>query len=116
MSSPFGAEQANDGRKQGKEDNDGDHIVNVVADVGDEMAEGITAKDGGSNPEGAAHSIEEQIARIGHFCSSGDRGTKRSNDGDETGENHGAATVFFIEVMGALQMAAAEKEGIFAAV
>src|SRR5579859_901348 len=116
MRSPFGAEQANDGGKQGKEDDHGNHIVNVVADVGDEMAERITAKDCGSNPEGAANSIEEQISCIRHFCSASDRGTKRSNDGDETGENHGAATVFFIEVMGALQMAAAKKEGFLAAV
>ena len=90
--------------------------MNVLADVGDEMAERITAKDCGSNPEGAANSIEEQIARIRHFCSAGDRWTKRSNDGDEAGENHGPATVFFVEVMGALEMAATEKERILAAV
>ena len=90
--------------------------MNVVADVGDEMAERITAKDCGSNPEGAADSIEEHIANIRHFCSAGDRWTKRSNNGDEASENHGAATVFFVEVVGALKVATAKKEGILAAV
>jgi len=90
--------------------------VNVLADVGDEMAERITAKDCGGNPEGAAKSIEQQIAPIRHICSAGDRWTERSNDGDEAGENHGPATVFFVKVMGALEMAATEEERILAAV
>ena len=111
-----GTEYADDGRKNGNDDDDGNDIVNVLADVGDEMAERVAAKDHGANPEDAAKNIEEKISRIRHFCGACDGRTKRSNDGDEARENYGPAAVFFVEIVGALEMAAAEKEGILAAV
>lgn len=103
----------------GKNRDDGDHsydIVNVLADVGDDAPERITAKDCRADPENAAENIEEQVARVGHFCSACDGRTKGANDGNEARENHGAAAVLFIEIVCTLKMAPAEKEGVFAAI
>jgi hypothetical protein len=90
--------------------------VNVLADVGYEMPKRVAAQDHGANPENAADKIEEKIAKIRHFCGAGDGRTERSNDWDETRKNHGPAAVFLVEIVGALEMAAAKEEGIFAPV
>lgn len=113
---PPGTKHADDGWKYREDGDHGNHIVNVLPNVGDEMPKRVSAKDGGGNPQSAAEKIKKEIARIRHLCGARDGRTKRSNDGDESGENHGAATVFFVEVVGALEMAAAEEKGIFAAV
>ena len=116
MRGTLGTEQADDGRKNGDDGNHGNNIVNVLADVGDEMSQRVAAEDHGANPEDAAKNVKEQIAGIRHFCGTGHRWAKCSNDGHESREDHGAATVFLVELMGALEMAAAEKEGVFAAI
>jgi len=90
--------------------------VNVLADVGDEMAKRVAADYGGSDPADAADNIEEEIARIGHSRGARDGRTERSDDGDEARENHGTAAIFFVELVGPLEMAAAKKERVFAAV
>lgn len=90
--------------------------MNVLANVGDEMAERIAAKNGGADPKDSAEGIEEQIAGIGHSGGTRDRRTERPNDGDKARQNHGTAAIFFVEGMRALQVAPAEKEGILAAV
>lgn len=113
---PPGTKHANNGREYREEDHHGDHIVDVLADVGNEMAKRITTENRGPNPEDATKSVEKQIARVGHSCGTRDRGTERSNDGNEARENYGPASVFLVENMGALEMAAAEKQGIFAAI
>src|SRR5580658_3875090 len=109
-----GAQDADDGGKNRDDGNNGNHIVNVLADIGDEMPQRIPSEDHGANPENAAKNIEEQIARIRHLCCAGDRRTEGSHDGNETRENHSAAAVFFVEIVSALEMAAAEEKGVFA--
>jgi hypothetical protein len=113
---PPRTKHANNGREYREEDHHGDHIVDVLADVGDEMAKRIPTEDRGANPEDASKSVEEQVTRIGHSCGACDRRTERSDDGNEARENYGPASVFFVKIVGALEMAAAEKQGIFAAV
>lgn len=88
----------------------------VVADVGDEMPKRIAAEDRRANPEGASTNIEEQVARVGHFCGARDRGAKGSNYGNESREYDGATAIFLIEIMGPLEMTAAKKERVFATV
>src|SRR5271156_3086478 len=80
------------------------------------MSQRVAAEDHGANPEDAAKNVEEQIAGVRHFCGASHRWAKRSNDGHETREYHSAATIFLVELVGTLEMAAAEKERVFAAV
>lgn len=111
-----GADDANDGWKDGKEDHNGNDVVNVPANVGDQMAKRVSTKDGRSNPADSSHNIEKQVARIHHFCGASDRRAERTNNRDEAGKNYGSAAISFIEVMGALEVAAAEKERVFSAI
>jgi hypothetical protein len=90
--------------------------MDVLANVGDEMAKRIATKNGGANPKDSAKAIEKQVTRVSHFSGSSDWRAKGSNDRDKARENHGPAAVFFVEVVGALEMAAAEKEGVFTAI
>ena len=90
--------------------------MDVLADIRDQMAERITAKNRSANPEDTAKTIKKKIARIRHFCGARDGWTKRSNDGHEARENYCAAPVFFIEVVRSLKVAPAEKEGVFATI
>jgi hypothetical protein len=90
--------------------------MDVLADVGDQTAQRVAAQDGGGNPEGAPKNVVKKIARVRHFCRACNGRAERSDDGDEAREDYGAATVLLVEVMRALEMAASEKEGIFAAV
>src|SRR5246127_4961614 len=80
------------------------------------MPEKITAQDHRAHPEDAAEDIENEVAGVGHSGGAGYRRAKRSDDGNEARQDDGPATIFFIEVMGALKMASPEKEGIFAPV
>jgi hypothetical protein len=97
-----GTEYADDGRKNGDDGNYRNNIVNVLADVGDEVAKGVPAKDHRANPKDAPNSIEEKIARVRHFCGACNWRTECSNDGDETRENYGPAAVFLVEIVCAL--------------
>ena len=78
------------------------------------MTEQETTGNGSGDPEDAAEDVEEQITSVGHFGGAGDGWAEGTDDGGETGENDGAAAILFIEVVSALQMAAAEEEGVFA--
>ncbi len=111
-----GTKQADKGRTYGQKDNHADHIVDVLADVGDETTKRIASKNRCANPEDSAKGIEKQVARIGHLRGASDGRAKRPDDGDEPRKNDRAAAVLFVEIMGPLKMAATEKEGIFAAV
>lgn len=111
-----GAEDADDGGQDGKNDYHCDHVVDALGDVGNQMAERIAAEDHGADPEDAAENIECQVTPVGHVRCACDRRAKRANDGNEARENHGAAAVFFVKIVRALQMAAPEEERIFAPV
>ena len=49
-----GTEYANDGRQNRNEDDGCNDIVDVLADVGDQVAEGVAPKDRSANPEDTA--------------------------------------------------------------
>jgi len=112
----FGAEKPDDGREYGKQNHDTNYIVDVLANIGDQAAEGVAAEGRGANPEDAAKNVIEEIAGIGHSSGACYGRAKRPDDGNEAGENYSAASVLFIEIVSALEMAAAEKERIFAAI
>src|SRR6266566_3579007 len=80
------------------------------------MPERIAAQDHGADPEDAAKNVEEQIAGIRHFRSASYRRAERANDRYKAGEDDGAAAIFFVEVMSALEMASPKKQRIFAAI
>lgn len=110
------AKDADDGGHQGKHDDNGDDVMDALADVGNRAAQGVTAENHGADPENSSKNVEGKIARIRHLRRAGDRGTERSNDGNEARENDGAAAIFFIEIMSALKVAAAEEKRVLAAV
>jgi len=85
-------------------------------DIGHRVSEGIPAQYHGANPQNATADVEGDVACIGHFRRARDRGAKRSNDGNEPREDNGTATIFFVEIVGALKMAAAKEKGVFAAI
>src|SRR6266849_2914327 len=90
--------------------------MNALADVGNRASKGVAAEDHRANPQNTSTNVEEEIAGIRHFRSAGDRRTERSNDRDEAREDHGAAAIFFVEIMSTLKMAAAEEERVLAAI
>src|SRR6266567_3963370 len=107
---------ADDRWQNREEDDNGNDVMDALADVRNRAAQGVAAEDHGGDPENSARNVESQVAGIGHLRSAGDRRTKRSNDGNEARENHGSAAVFLVEIMGALKMTAAEEKRVFAAV
>src|SRR5215469_3209491 len=110
------AQDADDCRQDRKNDHHGDHVMNALRNVRNQMAKEITAKDHGSNPEDAAKNIECQISSIRHLRRAGNRRAKGANDRHKTSKNHGSAAIFFVKIMRALQMAAPEEKRIFAPV
>src|SRR5437879_2776509 len=80
------------------------------------MPERIAAQDHGADPEDAAKNVEEQIAGIRHVRNAGYGRAERANDRYKAGEDDGAAAIFFVEVMSALELASPEEERIFAAI
>src|SRR5437016_10821927 len=111
-----GAKDADDRRQNGQHDNHSNDVMDALTDVGDRAAQDVAAQNHGPDPEDPAENVESEVTGIGHFCGAGHRRAKRSNDGNEARENDGPAAIFFIEVMGALKVAAPEEEGVFAAV
>jgi hypothetical protein len=107
---------ADDGGQNRKKNHDSNHVVDALADIGDGMSQDIAAQDHGSDPEDSAADVENEVPSIRHFRRPGDRWAERSNDRNKARENHRPAPVFFVELMRALKMAAAEEEGIFPAV
>lgn len=111
-----GPKDADDGREDRKKDNHRNYVVNVVADVGDEMPKRVAAENRSAHPERASKDIEKQVARVGHSCGARDRGAKGSNDRNESRENDSPTAIFLVEIMGSLKMTAPEKERVFATV
>ena len=104
------AQDANDGREDRDDSDHDDDVVDFLADVGDGAAEEIAAENCGGDPGDAADDVEHHVTRIRHFRGAGDRWAEGADDGDEAGEDDGAAAVLFVELMSALKMAAAEEE------
>src|SRR6266404_9506767 len=109
-------EDADDCGKNGKDDDNGNDVVNALSNVGNRTSKDVAAEDHRANPQNTSTNVKEEIAGIRHFRSAGDRRTERPNDGDEAREDHGTAAIFLVEIMSPLKMAAAEEERVLAAV
>src|SRR5579885_1813924 len=88
--------------------------MNALGDIGNGSPQGVAEENEPAGPDDAAENIEGHIAVVGHAGGAGHGRAEGANDGDEARENHGLAAVFFKKFVGALQMAAAENEGILA--
>ena len=110
------AKDADDRGQHGKHDNDGNDVMYARADVRNRSAQSVAAEDHGADPKNSPTHVKGNVIEVGHPCSAGDGRAKRSNNGNEARENDGPAAIFFIEVMGALKVAAPEEERVFAAV
>src|SRR5467141_1970732 len=111
-----GAINADDCGKPGNHDNNGNDVMDARTNVRDRAAQSVAAEDHGGNPKNPSTNVEGYVAGVGHLRGTGDGRAERSNDGNETRQDDGPAAIFFIEIMGALQVAAPEEEGLFAAV
>src|SRR5712691_2288954 len=110
------AQCANNRRKDGKENYDEDNPVDALVDVGDGAAEKVAAENHASDPEDSPKDVIAEIPRVRHLSGAGDRRAESPDDGNKASQDDRLSAVLFIEIVGAPQMAAAEKEGIFAAV
>src|SRR5205823_1201099 len=106
-------QNADDGGQNGNDGDDRDDVVDVLADVGDGAAQCEAAEDHRTYPEDAAENIEAQIFGVRHASRACDWRTESTNNGDEAGEDDGAAAVFFIKLVRSLQVATAEEPRIF---
>src|SRR5216684_7136074 len=111
-----GAIDADDCGKHGNHDNNGDDVMNALTNIRDRAAQRVAAENHGADPKNPSANVEGNVAGVGHLCGAGDGGAEGSNDGNEARENNGPAAIFFIKIVGALKMASAEEERVFAAV
>ena len=86
--------------------------MNALRNVGNGAPEEIAAEDHGPDPDDAPEDIENEIARVWHFGGTSDGWTKCADDRNEARKNHCAPAVFFVEIVGLLQMAAPEEKRI----
>ena len=91
-------------------------VVKVLADVRDARTGQVTAEQHAADPQGSAKDVVEKVGRVAHLRRTSDRGAERANDGNEARQNHGAAAIFLVKLMGPLQVAATEEKGVFAAI
>src|SRR5260370_3622158 len=90
--------------------------MDASADIRNRAAQRVAAENHGADPKNPSKNVEGQVAGVRHLCRTGDGRAEGSNDGNEARENDGTAAIFFVEVVGALKMAAPEEERVFAAV
>ena len=90
--------------------------MDALVDVGDGAAEKVPAENHASDPEDSPKDVVAEIPRVRHLSGAGDRRAESPDDGNKASQDDRLSAVLFIEIVGAAQMAAAEKEGIFAAV
>lgn len=109
-------QKANDGGEQRKKNNNDDDVMDALADIGNGTTEEVSAENHSADPESATKNVIDEVARIRHLGSARDRRTKSADDGDEARQNHGAPSIFLIEFMSALEVAAAEEKRVFTAV
>src|SRR5271157_89574 len=103
--------QNTDNRRQDRKKNDrGDDVMKIFPDVGDPGAGHIAPKQHAADPKGAAKDVVDQITVIRHLSSAGDGRTEGAHDRNETRQDYSPATIFFVEFVRSLEMAAAEEE------
>src|SRR5260370_19657111 len=110
------AKDADDRGQHERQDNRGDDVMDASADIRTGAAQRVAAENHGADPKNPSKNVEGQVAGVRHLCRTGDGRAEGSNDGNEARENDGTAAIFFVEVVGALKMAAPEEERVFAAV
>ena len=76
----------------------------------------MTAKDHGPDPEYPAKDVEQEIPQIRHAGGTGHWRAKGADDWDEPREDDSSAAVLLVEIMGALQVTAAEEERVFSTI
>lgn len=85
-------------------------------DIGYRVSQRIAAENHRADPQNASADVERDVTGIGHLCGTGHRRTKRSNDGNKPREDYCPAPIFFVEIVGALEMAASKEQGVLTAV
>ena len=93
----------NDSRKDGNEDDPQNHERKVFLHNG-EIAKGIASKDAHADPHDTADDVIAGKLGVGHTADSGHKRGKRSHDGDEARDDNRFATIFFVELMGAVEI------------
>src|SRR6266849_1248302 len=111
-----GAIDADQCWKHRNHDNNRNDVMDALADVRNRAAQRVAAENHGADPKNPAKNVEDQVAGVRHLRGASDGRAEGSNDGNEAREDDGPAAIFFIEVMGALKVAAPEEERVFAAV
>src|SRR5262245_28303196 len=103
-----------DCREKRNRDDNGDHHVNVFMDVGDHLAEEVTAAGSCSDPPDSAEYVVAQKTPVLHRADSGhDRG-KSSDDRDETRNDNGESSVPIVKFLGGYKVLSIEKERVVA--
>src|SRR5712664_1131109 len=105
-----------DGGQEGNNDSEGNNAVAARTDNRNRPPHRVAAENHGADPNNPSKNVEGQVAGVRHLRRTGDGRAERSNDGNEARENDGPAAILFVEVVGALKMAAPEEERVFAAV
>ena len=90
--------------------------MDALGNIWNRAAEEIAAEYRAGHPEDAAKDVIGQIARIRHACRASDGRAERSNNGDKASEDDRFSAVLLVEIVGSLQVAPAEEEGIFSLV
>jgi hypothetical protein len=80
-----------------------DHDGEVLFDDG-YVPEKESRKDTGCDPGNAADNIIANEAQVGHAPDAGDKGGKGPDNRDKPGYNYRFASVFFVELVGAVQV------------
>jgi len=108
-----GAQHADDCGEQRDKNDGANDVVNALANVRDDGTKRIAAQDHASDPQDAAGHVKRKIAPVRHPGRARYWRAERANDGDKAREDDGFAAVFFVELVGAFQMAPVKEEGIF---
>jgi hypothetical protein len=103
------AENADDWRQNRKENDRGDYVVKVFANVGDPGASDITPKEHAADPKRSTKNVVHEKCGVAHCRSAGDRGTESTHDRNEARQNYGPAAIGFVELVSTLEMATAEE-------
>src|SRR5262249_13085520 len=110
------AQISDDRRNQRGQNHCADHVVKILIDIRNLAAKEISAEDRASHPQQAACDVICQVAAVGHLRSACNRRTEGPHNRHEPRKNHGLATIGFVKLMRALQMAALEDERVLALV
>ena|SRR5579863_4430086 len=90
--------------------------MKVFINVWNSRARKVATQDHAADPEYATENVVGEVAEIRHLRRTGNGRTKCSNNWNEARKYDRPPAIFFVEIVGALQVTAAEEEGILPAV